>query len=82
MLAVSERCLTLAAGNVPAASLEEQDFSPILRAREETATPDAVADHEHAMLARLDMLGRHQEPGSTAGPEPDTAPGHEQDGAA
>jgi V/A-type H+-transporting ATPase subunit A len=82
VLAVAERCLTLVAGNVSAASLEEQDFSPILRAREEAATPDAVAGREHAMLARLDTLGRHEERGGGAGPGPDTAPGQEEDGAA
>jgi V/A-type H+-transporting ATPase subunit A len=81
VLAVSERCLALAAGNVPAASLEEQDFSPILRAREEAATPDAVAGREHAMLARLETLGRHEERGGAAGPGPDMAP-EQEEGAA
>ncbi len=82
VLAVSERCLALAAGNVPAASLEEQDFSPILRAREEAATPDAVAGRERAMLARLDTLGRLEQRGGGAGPGPDMAPVREGDGAA
>ena len=82
VLAVAERCLALAAGNVAAAALEEQDFSPILRAREEAATPDAVAGRGHAMLARLDTLGRHEERGGGAGPGPGTAPGQEEDGAA
>jgi V/A-type H+/Na+-transporting ATPase subunit A len=81
VLAVSERCLALATGNV-AASLEEQDFSPILRAREEAATPNAVADHEQAMLARLDTLVRHEERGGGAGPGPDMAQEQEEDGAA
>ena len=56
VLAVAERCQALATAGVPADAIEEQDFSPILRAREEAATPDAVAGREHVMLARLDEL--------------------------
>jgi V/A-type H+-transporting ATPase subunit A len=82
VLAVAERCLTLAAGNIPAATLEEQDFSPILRAREEATAPDAVADHEYVMLARLDRLGRHEDQDGGAGPGLDTAPEHQGNGAA
>ena len=66
VLAVAERCQQLAGAGVPPAALEELDFSPILRAKEEAATPDAVAASEQAMLARLDELlpatrteGRH-----------------------
>ena len=57
VLAVAERCLALARDGVPAATLEEQDYSPILRAREEAESPDAVASREQEMLARLDKLG-------------------------
>ena len=56
VLAVAERCQALAAAGVPADLIEEQDFSPILRAREEAATPEAVAECERTMLARLDDL--------------------------
>ena len=41
--------------------IEEEDFSPVLRAREDAATADAVAECERAMLARLDDLGRREE---------------------
>jgi hypothetical protein len=41
---------------VPPAAIEDQDFSPILRAREEAATPHEVATRERAMLASLDDL--------------------------
>ena len=65
VLAVAERCRELAEKSVPPAALEELDFSPILRAREEAVTPDAVAAREQAMLARLDDLLRlSQEPGA------------------
>jgi V/A-type H+-transporting ATPase subunit A len=67
ILAVADRCLALADSSVPPAVLEELDFSPVLRAREEAATPDAVAACERVMLARLDgLLGASQD-GSQAG---------------
>ena len=53
VLAVAGRCIDLAATGVPAALLDEQDFSPVLRAREEADTPDAVAARRRDMLARL-----------------------------
>jgi V/A-type H+-transporting ATPase subunit A len=56
VLAVAERCQDLAGSGVPADTLEEQDFSPILRAREEATTPEAVTAREHAMLTRLSEL--------------------------
>ena len=58
VLAVAERCRQLADAACPRRPLEELDFSPILRAREEAVTPDAVAAREQAMLARLDALLR------------------------
>ena len=67
VLAVADRCQDLAGRGVPAAAIEEQDFSPILRAREEAATPEAVAERERAMLARLDDLGRSEEQGREEG---------------
>ncbi len=56
VLAVAQRCLDLVAAGVPPATLEEQDFSPVLRAREEALTPDAVASRQRDMLARLNEL--------------------------
>ena len=57
--------MELADSSVPPAALEEQDFSPILRAREEAVTPDAVAAQKQAMLVRLDdLLRRSQEGGA------------------
>ncbi len=53
VLAVAERCQDLASAGTPAATLEEQDFSPILRAREDAVTPDDVTARGQAMLARL-----------------------------
>jgi V/A-type H+/Na+-transporting ATPase subunit A len=64
VLAVADRCQALAAGGVPAAAIEEQDFSPILRAREDAATPEAVAARQRQMLASLTELNRPEEPGS------------------
>ena len=61
VLAVADRCQALAERGVPAAVIEEEDFSPVLRAREDAATADAVAECERAMLARLDDLGRQEE---------------------
>ena len=58
VLAVVDRCHALAGQDVPAAVIEEEDFSPVLRAREDATTADAVAECERAMLARLDDLGR------------------------
>ena len=65
VLAVAERCRQLAGAGVPPAALEELDFSPILRAREEAATPDAVTAREQAMLARLDELFLRSQDGGT-----------------
>ena len=56
VLAVAERCQQLAVAGIPAGAIEEQDFSPILRAREDAATPEAVADREQDMLSRLHEL--------------------------
>ena len=76
ILAVADRCLELAHAGVPAAMIEEADFSPILRAREDAATPADVADRERLMLASLGRLsqylpGGQQQPGvpgAVAGP--------------
>ena len=65
VLAVAERCRQLAAAGVLPEALEELDFSPILRAREEAVTPDAVTAREQAMLAGLDELLRRSQDGGT-----------------
>jgi V/A-type H+/Na+-transporting ATPase subunit A len=54
-LAVAERCRALVDSGVPAASVEEIDFGPLLRAREDTGPHDAdgVAARRDAMLAVL-----------------------------
>ncbi|MEW2250624.1 V-type ATP synthase subunit A [Streptomyces sp. NPDC006975] len=55
VLAVADRCRELVDSGVPAASVEEVDFGPLLRAREDTGPYDAtgVAARRDAMLARL-----------------------------
>jgi V/A-type H+/Na+-transporting ATPase subunit A len=65
ILTVAERCLQLADSAVSPAALEEQDFSSILRAREEAATPEAVTASEQVMLARLGELLRRSQDGAT-----------------
>ncbi|MFD8234777.1 V-type ATP synthase subunit A [Streptomyces sp. NPDC059696] len=56
--AVVARCRELAAAGVPASRLEEVDFSPLLRAREEAEPHDrtTVEGLRDAMLARLGEL--------------------------
>ena len=55
VLAVADRCRALVDSGVPAASVEEIDFGPLLRAREDTGPHDAVgvAARRDAMLAKL-----------------------------
>ncbi|WP_340375281.1 V-type ATP synthase subunit A [Streptomyces sp. SS7] len=55
VLAVADRCRALVDSGVPASSVEETDFGPLLRAREDTGPHDAdgVAQRRDAMLARL-----------------------------
>ncbi|MXM64656.1 V-type ATP synthase subunit A [Streptomyces sp. HUCO-GS316] len=58
VLAVADRCRELVDCGVPAASVEETDFGPLLRAREDTGPHDAagVAALRDAMLTRLGEL--------------------------
>jgi V/A-type H+/Na+-transporting ATPase subunit A len=58
VLAVAGRCQELASAGVSPAVLENQDFSPILRAKEEADTPDAVTARREEMLAALEALAR------------------------
>ncbi|MCD0484522.1 V-type ATP synthase subunit A [Streptacidiphilus sp. ASG 303] len=59
VLAVAGRCRELAAAGTPPADVEEADFGPLLRAREETGPDDAsgVAARRDAVLAALAALG-------------------------
>lgn len=58
VLAVAGRCHELVDSGVPAASVEEIDFGPLLRAREDTGPHDnaGVAACRDAMLSRLDEV--------------------------
>jgi len=56
VLLVAERCLELAGSGVPPAAVEDQDFSPVLRAREEAVMPAEVAARAHSVVTRLDGL--------------------------
>ncbi|GAB3979441.1 V-type ATP synthase subunit A [Actinoallomurus acanthiterrae] len=49
VLGVIGRCEALAARGVPAEQVEGNDFSPLLRAKDETANPDAVRVRAEAM---------------------------------
>jgi V/A-type H+/Na+-transporting ATPase subunit A len=79
ILAVADRCQELARAGVPAALIEEADFSPVLRAREDAATPADVADRERAMVASLARLSQpddarpHAPDQPVAAPEPESA---------
>jgi V/A-type H+-transporting ATPase subunit A len=56
VLEVVDACQALADRGVPAAVIEEQDLSPLLRAREEAGTTAEVAARRDTMLARLEAL--------------------------
>ncbi len=58
VLGVVDRCQALIEGGLDAAVIEDQDFSPILRARADAATADAVRGCHDAMLARLAHVAR------------------------
>jgi V/A-type H+-transporting ATPase subunit A len=58
VLGVVDECQALIEGGTDAAVLEEQDFSPVLRAREDAATVGAVRGCRDAMLARLTRVTR------------------------
>ncbi len=66
VLAVAERCLELAAAGVAPAAIEDRDFSPVLRAREEAVTPADVAARAHDVLAGLGGLAPGQRNGGPA----------------
>ena len=56
ILAAIDRCQELALAGVPAAAIEETDFSAIVRAREDAVDVADVGDRERATLASLDEL--------------------------
>jgi V/A-type H+-transporting ATPase subunit A len=58
VLAIADRCRELVDSGVPAASVEEVDFGPLLRTREDTGPQDAagVAARRDTMLAGLGEL--------------------------
>jgi V/A-type H+/Na+-transporting ATPase subunit A len=58
VLAVSDRCAELAESGVAAGLIEEQDYSPVLRAKEDAPTPEEVHELTSHVLARLDALGQ------------------------
>jgi V/A-type H+-transporting ATPase subunit A len=58
VLDVFNRCDQLVAAGIAPSTVEELDFSPVLRAREETgpSDPDGVRQHGKLMAARLEEL--------------------------
>jgi V/A-type H+/Na+-transporting ATPase subunit A len=60
---VSDRCGELAAEGVAASLIEDQDFSPVLRAKEDAATAEQVRATANLTLATLSSLGGGSEPG-------------------
>ena len=56
VLEVTDRCQELIAAGVDAAVVEDQDFSPVLRAREDAVTVEDVEARRDLMLARLARL--------------------------
>jgi V/A-type H+/Na+-transporting ATPase subunit A len=61
VLSVTDRCQELVAAGADAPVVEDQDFSPVLRARDDAATIEAVHAGRDVMLARLAWLA--SEPG-------------------
>lgn len=57
VLTVADHCQQAADRGADAADIEAQDFSPILRARQEAGTPEEVRALADQMLAALDALG-------------------------
>jgi V/A-type H+-transporting ATPase subunit A len=56
VLAVSDRCLELAGLGVPPGRIEDLDFSPLLRAKEDAPSPEQVRQVAGSLLAGLDAL--------------------------
>jgi V/A-type H+-transporting ATPase subunit A len=77
VLAVADACQELAASGVAPTAIEEEDFSLVLRAREEAATAAEVDQRRDVMLARLAALATGHGPPVTQPPAPETAPARE-----
>jgi V/A-type H+-transporting ATPase subunit A len=79
VLAVAGACQELAAAGAVPAAIEEEDFSRVLRAREEAATPADVDQRRDVMLAKLAVLGTGHGPTltRTTPPVPAAAPAPE-----
>jgi len=56
VLTVASRCTELASLGVSPAVIEEQDFSPLLRAKDEAETAEQITRRQEAMLDRLNAL--------------------------
>ncbi|MEV0283577.1 V-type ATP synthase subunit A [Kribbella sp. NPDC050820] len=56
VLDVVERCLTLVDRGVTATELEEFDFGPLVRAREEAPAPEDLTDRRTAVMQALEAL--------------------------
>jgi V/A-type H+-transporting ATPase subunit A len=67
VLAVTERCATLADSGVAAGVIEQQDYSPILRAKEEAGPSHQVHEQASQVLRRLDELAEATKAPVTAG---------------
>ena len=63
VLLVAGRCIELA-GGVPPEAIEDRDFSPILRAREEAVTSAEVTAQAHGVLAGLGELAPAEDGGA------------------
>lgn len=72
VLAVADRCQELAERGIDASVIEEQDFSPVLRAKEDAGSPDEVHAVAKQMLDRLDALYSPPlaDPGAPVAPNP------------
>lgn len=69
VIAVTDRCAALAESGVAAGVIEEQDYSPILRAKEEAGLPEQVHEMASQVLRRLDQLAGAAKQPATAGAE-------------
>ena len=64
VIAVADRCDTLAGDGVAAGVIEDQDYSALLRAREDAATAEQVRAMAAKLLHGLSALGQGQLPAS------------------
>ena len=74
VIAVAERCGTLAGEGVAPGAIEDHDYSALLRAREDAGTAEQVRAMAGKLLDSLSALGRGQGP---AGEQPGTGQAHD-----